>query len=169
MNNLKLIKSKIVSGIDLTRLLSFYRFKDQKIVFTNGCFDLIHLGHIKYLASAADLADVLIIGLNSDSSIKKIKDDNRPILDQESRAITLASFRFINNIVLFDEETPYKLIDHIKPDILVKGGDYKPEEIVGYDIVKNNGGEVKIIDFIKGYSTTAIIEKIRTQIPKPNQ
>jgi len=160
MNKYTLIKSKIVSGIDLTRLLSFYRFKNQKVVFTNGCFDLIHLGHVKYLTQAAELGDVLIIGLNSDSSVKKIKDRNRPVLDQESRALTLAAFSFVNNIVLFDEETPYKLIKQIRPDILVKGGDYNPEEIVGYDIVKDNGGEVKILDFIKGYSTSYIIERI---------
>ena len=160
MNKYTLIKSKIVSGIDLMRLLSFYRFKNQKVVFTNGCFDLIHLGHVKYLTQAADLGDVLIIGLNSDSSVKKIKGHSRPALDQESRALTLAAFSFVNNIVLFDEETPYKLIKQISPDILVKGGDYKPEEIVGYDIVKDNGGEVKILDFIEGYSTSGIIERI---------
>ena len=160
MNKYTLIKSKIVSGIDLMRLLSFYRFKNQKVVFTNGCFDLIHLGHVKYLTQAADLGDVLIIGLNSDSSVKKIKGHSRPALDQESRALTLAAFSFVNNIVLFDEETPYKLIKQISPDILVKGGDYKPEEIVGYDVVKDNGGEVKILDFIKGYSTSYIIERI---------
>lgn len=160
MNKYTLIKSKIVSGIDLMRLLSFYRFKNQKVVFTNGCFDLIHLGHVKYLTQAADLGDVLIIGLNSDSSVKKIKGHSRPALDQESRALTLAAFSFVNNIVLFDEETPYKLIKQIRPDILVKGGDYNPEEIVGYDVVKDNGGEVKILDFIKGYSTSYIIERI---------
>jgi len=160
MNKYSLIKSKIVSGIDLSRLLSFYRFRNQKVVFTNGCFDIIHLGHIKYLSQAADLGNILIIGLNSDSSVNKIKGHDRPVLDQKSRALTLAAFSFVNNIALFDEETPYKLIKKISPDILVKGGDYKPEEIVGYDIVKDYGGEVKILDFIKGYSTSGIIEKI---------
>ena len=160
MNKYALIKSKIVSGIDLTRLLSFYRFKNEKVVFTNGCFDIIHLGHVKYLSQAADLGNILIIGLNSDSSVNKIKGHNRPVLDQKSRALTLAAFSFVNNIVLFDEETPYKLIKQICPDILVKGGDYKPEEIVGYDIVKDNGGEVKILDFIDGYSTSGIVERI---------
>jgi len=160
MNKYMLIKSKIVSGIDLTRLLSFYRFRNQKVVFTNGCFDIIHLGHVKYLSQAADLGNILIIGLNSDSSVNKIKGHDRPVLDQKSRALTLAAFSFVNNIVLFDEETPYKLIKQISPDILVKGGDYKPEEIVGYDIVKDYGGEVKILDFIKGYSTSGIVERI---------
>ena len=160
MNKYALIKSKIVSGIDLTRLLSFYRFRNQKVVFTNGCFDIIHLGHVKYLSQAADLGNILIIGLNSDSSVNKIKGHDRPVLDQKSRALTLAAFSFVNNIVLFDEETPYKLIKQISPDILVKGGDYKPEEIVGYDIVKDYGGEVKILDFIEGYSTSGIIERI---------
>ncbi|MCK4629881.1 MAG: D-glycero-beta-D-manno-heptose 1-phosphate adenylyltransferase [Bacteroidales bacterium] len=164
MNKYTLIKSKIVSGIDFMRLLSIYRFKNQKIVFTNGCFDLIHLGHVKYLTRAADLGDILIIGLNSDSSVIKIKGHGRPVLDQESRALTLAAFSFVNNIVLFDEETPYKLIKQIRPDILVKGGDYNPEEIVGYDIVKDNGGEVKMLDFIKGYSTSNIIKGIASQI-----
>lgn len=160
MNKYNLIKSKIVSGVDLIRLLSYYRFINKKIVFTNGCFDLIHLGHVKYLSEAADLGNILIIGLNSDSSVIKIKGHGRPVLDQESRAMTLAAFSFVNNIVLFDEETPYKLIKQIRPDILVKGGDYKPEEIVGYDIVKEKGGEVKIIDFIEGYSTSNIVERI---------
>jgi rfaE bifunctional protein nucleotidyltransferase chain/domain len=160
MNKYALIKSKIVSGIDLTRLLSFYRFKNEKVVFTNGCFDIIHLGHVKYLSQAADLGNILIIGLNSDSSVNKIKGHDRPVLDQKSRALTLAAFSFVNNIVLFDEEMPYKLIKQIRPDILVKGGDYKPEEIVGYDIVKDNGGEVKILDFIDGYSTSGIVERI---------
>ena len=160
MNKYKLIKSKIVNRPDLMHILSFYRFKNKKIVFTNGCFDIIHLGHVNYLSQAADLGNILFIGLNSDSSINKIKGHGRPVLDQESRALTLAAFSFVNNIVLFDEETPYKLIKLIRPDILVKGGDYKPEEIVGYDIVKDNGGEVKILDFIKGYSTSDIIERI---------
>jgi rfaE bifunctional protein nucleotidyltransferase chain/domain len=160
MNKYTLIKSKIVTGIDLMRLLSIYRFKNQKIVFTNGCFDLIHLGHVKYLSQAADLGNILIVGLNSDSSVIKIKGHGRPVLDQESRAMTLAAFSFVNNIVLFDEETPYKLIKQIMPDILVKGGDYNPEEIVGYDIVKENGGEIKMLDFIEGYSTSDIIERI---------
>lgn len=164
MNKYTLIKSKIVNGIDLMRLLSFYRFKNQKIVFTNGCFDLIHLGHVKYLTQAADLGDILIIGLNSDSSVSKIKGNGRPVLDQESRALTLAAFSFVDNIVLFDEETPYKIIKQIMPDILVKGGDYNPEEIVGYDIVKDNGGEVMMLDFIKGYSTSDIIKGIASQI-----
>jgi rfaE bifunctional protein nucleotidyltransferase chain/domain len=160
MNKYNLIKSKIVSGVDLIRLLSYYRFINKKVVFTNGCFDLIHLGHVKYLSEAADLGNILIIGLNSDSSVIKIKGHGRPVLDQESRAMTLAAFSFVNNIVLFDEETPYKLIKQIRPDILVKGGDYKPEEIVGYDIVKEKGGEVKILDFIEGYSTSNIVERI---------
>lgn len=164
MNKFEHIKSKIVSGSDLTRILALYRFKNQKIVFTNGCFDLIHLGHVEYLMQAADLGDVLIIGLNSDSSVIKIKGSGRPVLDQESRAMTLAAFSFVNSIVLFDEETPYELIKQILPDILAKGGDYKSEEIVGYDIVKENGGEVKILGFIKGYATSDIIKGIASQI-----
>lgn len=145
---------------DLERFLHIWRFKNYKIVFTNGCFDIIHRGHIEYLLEASKLGDILILGLNTDDSIKRIKGEGRPIQDQKTRAIVLAAYSFINAIVLFDEETPLELIKFVRPNILVKGGDYKKEEIVGYDFVNSYGGEVVVLPYIEGYSTTDIIKKI---------
>lgn len=133
----------------------------SKIVFTNGCFDLVHRGHVDYLSKAADLGDILIIGLNTDSSVSKLKGNNRPIIDQESRALLLASLFYVSAVVLFDEDTPYDLIKMIQPDVLVKGADYKVEEIVGYDIVSAKGGRVETLEFLPGFSTSAIEKKIR--------
>ena len=161
MVNLDVLKDKILSGAALARNLAIWRFKDQKIVFTNGCFDILHLGHIDYLAKAADLGHMLIIGLNTDASVSRIKGPQRPLQDQESRAMVLASLGFVSAVVLFDEETPYELIRQVQPDFLVKGADYKPEEIIGYDIVKAKGGEVVTLEFLPGYSTTSIEQKIR--------
>ncbi len=160
MNKLEQIRSKILSGIELERWLTIARFKNQKIVFTNGCFDILHKGHIQYLAEASDLGDYLVVGLNTDTSVKKLKGNGRPYLDQESRVLTLASLKFVSFIVLFDEETPLELIQQIRPDILVKGADYKSEEIVGSDFVKQYGGEVVTLDLVEGYSSTEIINKI---------
>lgn len=163
MEKLETIKSKIYSScsdIEFKRILSFLNFKNKSIVFTNGCFDIIHRGHIEYLAQAAQLGDYLIIGLNSDESVKKLKGSNRPIQDQQSRAIILASMQFVGAVVIFEEETPYNLIEVIKPKYLVKGSDYTIDKIVGSDIVINNGGEVKTINFIDGYSSSSIINKI---------
>lgn len=156
----KLLK-KIPGPVDLEQLLAYWKFKDYKIVFTNGCFDLIHLGHIDYLAKASDLGDILVVGLNSDSSTRHLKGPSRPINDEHARAMVLASLSFINTIVLFDDDTPYNLIKTIQPDILVKGADYKPEDIVGYDIVKAKGGKVVTIDYLPGYSTSLIEKRIR--------
>jgi D-glycero-beta-D-manno-heptose 1-phosphate adenylyltransferase len=147
----------------LKRKLSFWKFRDFSVVFTNGCFDILHLGHIDYLSKTADQGNILIIGLNTDQSVKKIKGDGRPLNNEMSRASVLASLFFVDAVVLFDEETPYMLIDTVKPDILVKGSDYKPEEIIGYDIVKAKGGKIITVDFLAGYSTTSIIEKIRSK------
>jgi D-glycero-beta-D-manno-heptose 1-phosphate adenylyltransferase len=146
---------------DLSRLLAFWSFSEKKIVFTNGCFDILHFGHIDYLSTAADIGDVLVVGLNSDTSVRKIKGNNRPINNENARATLLASLTCVTAVVLFDEETPYELIKFIAPDFLVKGSDYKPEEIVGYDILKAKGGEIITIDFLEGYSTTSIINKIK--------
>lgn len=162
-NNIELLTEKICSKEKLPGLLAYWEFKKYKIVFTNGCFDIIHRGHIEYLAQAANLGNVLLLGLNSDVSVKKIKGDNRPILDEKTRALVLASFWFINCIVLFDEETPLELIKMVQPDILVKGSDYNPEDIIGSDIVLKKGGEIRTIDFIEGYSTSSIIDKIANQ------
>lgn len=161
-SKLDLVQSKIVSLDGLQKKLSLWRFQDKKIVFTNGCFDLLHLGHIDYLSKARDLGDVLIVGLNTDHSVKKLKGESRPIQDENSRATILAAIEFVDAVVLFDEETPYHLISVVKPDVLVKGSDYKPEEIVGYDILKTYNGEVKTLDFVQGYSTSAIEEKIKS-------
>ena len=160
MDILEIIKSKIVNKDNLKTLLPLWKFKEKKIVFTNGCFDIIHRGHVEYLAEAASYGDILIIGLNTDDSVKRIKGGNRPLQDEYSRAIILASLFFVNNVILFNEDTPYDLIKFVQPDILIKGSDYKPEDIVGYDIVKAKGGEIITIDFVPGYSTTNIIKKI---------
>ncbi len=160
MKEIDLIKNKILTLQDLETKLREWSKEGKKIVFTNGCFDIIHQGHIDYLAKAKDLGDILIIGLNTDQSVSTIKGKNRPIQDQESRAIILASMQFVDAIVYFSDPTPYELISSIQPDILVKGADYKPEEIVGYDIVKQKGGEIKTLTFLEGYSTTSIENKI---------
>lgn len=160
MSTLEKIKAKILSGESLEFQLNRWRFFNKKIVFTNGCFDLLHAGHIDCLSKAADMGDVLIIGLNSDDSVKRLKGKNRPINNQEQRSLILASLSFVSAVVLFEEDTPYDLISNIKPHILVKGGDYKPEQIAGADIVLANGGEVRIIDLLHGYSTSDIENRI---------
>jgi rfaE bifunctional protein nucleotidyltransferase chain/domain len=162
MNNLEIIKSKILNRDRLKNQLAVWRFKDQKIVFTNGCFDLLHLGHIDYLSKAKDHGNVLIVGVNTDASVRRLKGENRPVTDETSRSVIMASLQFVNAVVLFDEDTPYELIKLVQPDVLVKGSDYQPEDIVGYDIVKAKGGEIVTIDFLEGYATTGIIEKIKS-------
>jgi len=161
MNKLEIINLKILDDNSLHQQLSIWRFLNKKIVFTNGCFDIIHLGHIDYLSKAKDLGDILLIGLNTDDSVKRLKGNNRPIKNQQERSVLLASLQFVDGIILFNEDTPYDLIKKIEPDILVKGSDYKKEEIVGADVIKNTGGEIITIDFLEGYSTTSILDKIR--------
>jgi len=162
MKNLKIIESKIYNWIDIQDKIEIWRLENKKIVFTNGCFDILHLGHVEYLSKAADLGDILIIGINSDDSPYWLtKGPNRPINSQNTRSMIVASLFFVDVILYFSEETPLNLIKLIKPDILVKGRDYKEEDIVGYDIVKNNGGEIKTIELTEGYSTTNIIEKLK--------
>jgi rfaE bifunctional protein nucleotidyltransferase chain/domain len=160
MNKLEFISSKILDREQLRRACVVWSFKEMKVVFTNGCFDILHRGHIEYLAKASELGDVLIVGVNSDLSVHKIKGEHRPINDEISRSIILASLDFVTAVVIFDEETPYELIKTIQPDILVKGKDYKIEEIVGHDIVLAKGGKVKTIELTPGYSTTEIEQKI---------
>ena len=160
MKKLVFLSSKILDREQLRRACALWNFKEMKVVFTNGCFDILHLGHIEYLAKAANLGDVLVIGMNSDHSVHRIKGDNRPINDEHSRSMVLASLEFVTAVVLFDEETPYELIKIIQPDILVKGRDYKIKEIVGHDIVLAKGGKVKTIELTPGYSTTGIEQKI---------
>ena len=165
MSKLALIRKKIFTytDADYRRMLSIWQFQGKKIVFTNGCFDILHLGHIDYLSKAKDLGDLLVIGLNTDASVGRLKGENRPIQDEVSRAMVLASLGFVDAVVFFGEDTPYNLIKTTQPDILVKGADYKPEDIVGYDIITKKGGEVVTISFLPGYSTSAIESKIRQQ------
>lgn len=135
----------------------------HEVVFTNGCFDLIHLGHIHYLEEASRIGDKLVIGLNSDKSVSRLKGKNRPINDEQSRAALLAVMYYVDMVIIFSEDTPLALIEKITPDVLVKGGDYKIKDIIGYQHVKEMGGEVKTIPFLQGYSSTSIIQKIKSQ------
>ena len=160
MNSLKLIQQKILSESKLAGTIESLKKEKQSIVFTNGCFDILHKGHISYLSQAADLGDILIIGLNSDDSVRRIKGANRPVQDQDTRALALASLFFVNYVVLFEEDTPYELIRKIQPGILVKGGDYSPADIAGYDLVKGSGGKVLTIPLVKGFSTTSVIKRL---------
>jgi len=162
MNNLERIHTKIFDRKKLETQLAIWRFQSKKIVFTNGCFDLLHLGHIDYLSKAKDLGDILIIGVNTDNSVRRLKRAARPITDENSRSLIIASLQFVNAVVLFDEDTPYELIKQAQPDVLVKGSDYKPEDIVGYDIVKAKEGEIVTIDYLEGYSTSEIENKIKS-------
>jgi len=139
------------------------QWQDQgyEVVFTNGCFDILHQGHIEYLEQARTLGDKLIIGVNADSSVRKLKGEARPINSETSRAYLLASLSFVDLVAIFDEDTPLELLTEIVPDVLVKGGDYKAEDVVGGDVVKEHGGKVEILAYHEGFSTTAIEEKIR--------
>jgi len=167
MKNSSEISSKIVSTEEIRQLIREEQNKGKRIGFTNGCFDILHYGHIDYLTKAAALCDVLIIGVNSDGSVKKLKGNHRPINDQQSRTYILAALSCISYVVVFEQDTPYELIQQIQPNLLIKGGDYSTEEIVGHDIVKSLGGEVITIDFVDGYSTSIIEQKIkRSEGPK---
>jgi rfaE bifunctional protein nucleotidyltransferase chain/domain len=151
---------KIILVDEFCRLKSSGNFAGQKIVFTNGCFDILHSGHVIYLAEARALGDLLILGLNSDSSVKRLKGADRPINCENDRAIVLSALSSVDFVILFDTDTPFELIDKIIPDILVKGGDWTVDQIVGSDIVLKNGGEVHSLSFVEGKSTTNIISKI---------
>ena len=160
MNQWNKLQAKVYTTDTLQSQITDWSKNDQKIVFTNGCFDLLHLGHVDYLAKARDLGDKLIIGLNTDASVSRIKGPSRPVKDQKSRATILAAMQFVDAVIFFDEETPIDLITWVKPDVLVKGGDYTLEGIVGHEIVLENGGQVKTIDFVEGYSSSKLIDKI---------
>ncbi len=157
MTTLEVTKNKILNRAVLGNRVAMWRFLNNKIVFTNGCFDILHRGHIEYLSQARDKGAILIIGLNSDASVKRIKGEKRPVQDEMTRALVLASLRIVDAVVLFEEDTPYELIKFVQPDVLVKGGDYTEETIVGADIVKANGGEVVVIPLVEGYSTSSIL------------
>ena len=158
---LKKINNKIFDLQLLMKKIEKWRSENKKIVFTNGCFDLIHLGHIEILARSSDFGDKLIIGVNSDLSIKKLKGENRPIIEESSRIRQLSALEFVDAVVLFDEETPIKLIETIKPDVITKGGDYTAKNVVGNEVVSQKSGEVVIIPLTQGYSTTSILNKIK--------
>ena len=160
MKTLTTIKNKLLSREALEMKLAEWRSAGKTIVFTNGCFDILHRGHVEYLAQAADLGDKLIVGLNTDASVKRLKGESRPVNDEKSRALLLSALQFVDVVVFFDEDTPYELIKQLQPDILVKGNDYKPEEIIGYDIVTAKGGKVLTIDLVEGFSTTNIIKRL---------
>lgn len=160
MNHVEIVKSKIQDWATVAETISKWREDGQKIVFTNGCFDILHLGHADYLAKASDLGTKLVVGLNSDLSVSRLKGPNRPITDQKSRGFLLASMSFVDAVVLFEEDTPEKLIELVCPDVLVKGGDYVISEIVGHDFVASSGGKVVTIPIIEGYSTTEIENRI---------
>lgn len=152
---------KIRNAPDARRKVAEWKAKGQRVVFTNGCFDILHLGHVDYLEKARNLGDRLVVGLNTDSSVSRFKGADRPIQDEKSRARVMSSLQFVDMVVLFDEDTPKELISALIPDVLVKGSDYLAENIVGADVVKKAGGEVKTIDLVTGYSTTSIVKKIK--------
>ena len=158
---LELIEEKIISRDQIVKQVNLWRFLNNRIVFTNGCFDILHRGHIEYLAAAADLGNKLIIGLNSDDSVSRLKGSDRPINSFQDRALALAALRFTDAVVEFNEDTPLNLIRMIMPDVLVKGGDYSREHIVGANDVEAQGGEIAIISFTEGYSTTSFLKKIQ--------
>ena len=154
-------QEKILSLGQLLARIHSWRVQQESIVFTNGCFDLLHAGHVSYLESARQLGDRLVVGLNSDASVARLKGSGRPILPEKSRARLMAALECVEAVVIFEEDTPLKLITAVLPDILVKGGDYTIEEIVGHEVVLENGGEVKALQFVEGASTTSIISKIK--------
>lgn len=152
---------KILSLKELSKQISRWQLKSNTIVFTNGCFDLLHTGHLHTLQEAKNLGDKLVVGVNASSSVQKLKGSNRPIQSEEDRSIMLAALQIVDAVIIFEEETPLKIIEDITPDVLVKGGDWKIENIVGANHVLKNGGIVKSILLLEGYSTTDLIKKIK--------
>jgi D-glycero-beta-D-manno-heptose 1-phosphate adenylyltransferase len=170
MSKLSFVQNKIVALDDANQQVALWRLKSEKVVFTNGCFDILHQGHVTYLAETANYGDRLIVGLNTDASVKRQgKGDDRPVNDEAARAMVIASLGFVDMVVFFDEDTPIMQIETLKPDVLAKGADYNPDEtnansneyIVGSDSVRSNGGEVVAIPLVEGFSTTKIINKLK--------
>ncbi|MDH5604581.1 MAG: D-glycero-beta-D-manno-heptose 1-phosphate adenylyltransferase [Cyclobacteriaceae bacterium] len=152
---------KICSWDEAAAIVADWQKENKKVVFTNGCFDILHLGHVDYLEKSRNLGDKMVVGVNSDRSVSDLKGPSRPVSDELSRTRVMASLAFVDLVVIFGEETPFELISKLKPDILVKGSDYLAENIVGADIVIANGGEVKTIDLVDGYSTSNVIKFIK--------
>jgi rfaE bifunctional protein nucleotidyltransferase chain/domain len=148
-----------VDAAALDRQLALWRFQQRRVVFTNGCFDILHLGHITYMAAARALGDVLVVGLNSDASVRRLKGPTRPVNPEAARAAVLASLEAVDAVLLFDTDTPQTLIERVAPNVLVKGGDYSPDTIVGADFVRSHGGQVLTIPLVEGFSTTKILAR----------
>jgi D-glycero-beta-D-manno-heptose 1-phosphate adenylyltransferase len=155
-------EQKIISKSETVTLVNSWQSNGQQVVFTNGCFDIVHLGHIDYLEKASKLGNRLVLGLNTDASVSRLKGPGRPVVNEYARARLMAALAFVDVVVLFDEPTPLELIEALGPNILVKGDDYSVQNIVGADFVINKGGSVKTIALVEGYSTSKLIEKIKT-------
>lgn len=161
MNPKPSTQNKILNRDALAQQAKQWHAEGKKIVFTNGCFDILHRGHLEVLTTSSGYGDVLVVGLNTDASVKRLKGPERPVNDQDFRSWMMASLEMVNAVTLFDEPTPLALIEALKPDVIVKGGDYTPDQVVGATEVLARGGEVKIVPIVKGYSTTSLIEAIR--------
>ena len=162
MHKLQWIHNRIFDRDTLVKHCNIWRSAGRKIVFTNGCFDILHHGHLDYLIKAADLGHALVVGVNTDASVHKLKGPERPVNNEQDRLFQLASLLCVDAVCLFDEDTPKTLIEAVQPDVLVKGGDYTIDKIVGADFVQQRGGKVEIIPFVEGYSTTSLIARIRS-------
>jgi len=152
---------KVVTWRSLRNRLRAAQAAGKRVVFTNGCFDLIHPGHVRYLRAARRLGDLLVVGLNSDESVRRLKGPTRPLVAQDDRAEVMAALEMVDHVTIFDQDTPYELIDFVQPDVLVKGGDWAPEQIVGADLVRARGGVVRSLPFADGYSTTRLVQRAR--------
>lgn len=161
MNYLQVVQQKIMTLTELKRQVAVWRLKSKRIVFTNGCFDLVHAGHIHLLSTARSFGDVLIVGLNTDASVSKLK-PGRPLQDEATRALIMASFTVTDAVILFNEETPLELINSLRPDVLVKGGDYTKATVVGSDLVESYGGNVELVNLLEGFSTSGIIGRMKS-------
>ena len=157
---------KILARATLKRRLAQVRRTGKRIVFTNGCFDLVHPGHVRYLRAAKRLGDVLVVGLNSDDSVRRLKGPTRPLVPEPDRCEVMAALEMVDYVTVFDEDTPYQLIAHLQPDVLVKGGDWTPDRIVGADLVQARGGSVRSLRFASGYSTSALVKKVQSSRSK---
>ena len=154
------MKNKLKSRAAIKAIAERLKSQDKRIVFTNGCFDILHAGHVEYLSKAKEMGDVLIIGLNSDGSVKRLKGEARPINREKDRARVLSALAFVDYVIIFNEDTPELLVRKLKPDIMVKGGDWKGRQVAGADFVRSCGGRLALVPFVKGYSTTSLVKKI---------